>query len=81
MRQRCRERRTKKNKPGYTATKVACGWAGAVIGQPCIWAAEVEQEPLICAKKANDGGPTDQPEQRVGLESRDKNKVAEVKKE
>ena len=32
MRQRCRERRTKKNKPGYTATKVACGWAGAVIG-------------------------------------------------
>ena len=29
--ERERERKKKKNKAGYTATLVACGWAGAVL--------------------------------------------------
>ena len=49
------------NKPGCTATVVACGWADAVIkmANPSIWAGVVMQKPHVNAEKANGDGPTD----------------------
>ena len=42
------------NKAGYTATEVACGWAGAVM-KKCYssdWAAAVPQKPPVNAEKS-----------------------------
>ena len=49
------------NKAGYTATEVACGWAGAVMKKayPSIWAGAVTQKPPVTPKKANADGQTD----------------------
>ena len=54
------------NKAVYTATKVACGWAGAVMksAYSSMWAAAVmrkEPENVKNAKKANGDRPTDEP--------------------
>ena len=40
-------------KVGYTATDVACGWAGAVMKKdnPSIWVRAVMQKPPITPKK------------------------------
>ena len=49
----------RKNKSVYTATEVACGWAGAVIKKtnPSIWAGAAMQKPPA-------EGPTDRPTDR-----------------
>ena len=49
------------NKPRYTATEVACGWADAVIkmANTSIWAGVVMQKPHVNAEKANGDRPTD----------------------
>ena len=51
----------KKNKAGYTATKVACGWARAVMkkSNSNIWPGMPENAKN--AKKANGDRPTDRP--------------------
>ena len=53
-----------KNKAGYTATKVACGWAGAVMRKayPSIWAGAVTQKPPVTPKKLS---VTDLPTERA----------------
>ena len=45
------------------ATKVACGWAGAVMkkADSSIWAGAVTQKPPIMPKKTNVDGPMDLP--------------------
>ena len=42
-----------RNKAGYTATEVACGWAGAVMknAHPSIWVGAVTQKPSVTPKK------------------------------
>ena len=42
-----------RNKAGYTATEVVCGWAGAVMKKvnPSIWAGAVTQKPPVTPKK------------------------------
>ena len=62
-------------KAGYTATKVACGWARAVMKKvyPSIWAGAVTQKPPVTPKKhgctdrrnRRTDRPTDEPTQRV----------------
>ena len=52
------------NKAGYTATEVACEWAGAVMGKAksSIWAGAVMQKMPANAKnveKAHSDRPTD----------------------
>ena len=51
----------KKNKAGYTATKVTCGWAGAVMkyANSSIWAGAVTLDNAENAKKANGDRPSD----------------------
>ena len=54
--------KTEENKARYTATQVACGWAGAVMKRltpPSYWAGAVLQRPLVNAEKANSDRPTD----------------------
>ena len=55
-----------KNKAVYTAAKVACGWAGAVIIKGYIGnlAGAVMQKLPVNAKKANSDGQTDRPTYR-----------------
>ena len=56
------------NKVGYTATEVACGWAGALIKMtnPSIWAGAAMQKPPVTPKKlTRTDRPTDIADYRV----------------
>ena len=57
----------KKNKAGYTATEVACGWAGAVMkhADSSVWAGAVLQKTPENAEKGNGDRWTNRPAQRV----------------
>ena len=54
------------NKAGYSATKVACGWTGAVMKKtnPSIWTGAVMQKPHKTPKKLT---VTDQPMGIAGM--------------
>ena len=52
--------RNKRNKAGYTATSVACGWAGAVIELLVHFGKSGEAKDRKNIKKVK-LGPTDQP--------------------
>ena len=49
----------KKNKAGYTATPVACGWAGAIIEVSGAFGQEQFRQKPINAKKVKCDGQTD----------------------
>ena len=53
------------NKAVYTATEVACGWAGAVEKKAYlnVWM----QKHLVNAEKANGDRPTDRPKDIAGF--------------
>ena len=57
------------NKAGYTATKVACGWARASDekANPSYWAGVVMQKPLLNAKKTDGDGSKRMPKTSLSL--------------
>ena len=58
-----RKTRTDLNKAGYTATLVACGWAGAVLGVTGSSGQELYAQKAKIVKKVK-RGPTNQPTDR-----------------
>ena len=56
-----------KNKAGYTATQVACGWAGAIFEVSGEFGQErYSQKPHIRQKSSVTDGPTDRPTDKAG---------------